>query len=87
MGNKFSKSTIVIRFNLLPVCLSIPPFAFVLLFISSFYVLSSYFCFTEFGGGFYSSNFEKFRDAAPLRAERTLVIPPSLILLVAIVLF
>ena len=42
LANKFSKSTIVIRFNLLPVYLSIPPFAFVLLFISSFYVLSSY---------------------------------------------
>ena len=43
-------------------------------------------CFTEFGGGSYRSNFEKFRDAAPLRAERTLI-PPSLILLVVIVLF
>ena len=36
-------------------------------------------CFTEFGGGSYLSNFEKFRDAAPLRAERALI-PPSLIL-------
>ena len=62
-------------------------FAFVLLFISSFYVLSSYCLVIVSLSLVVVSNFEKFRDAAPLRAERTLVIPPSLILLVVIVLF
>ena len=43
-ANKFSESTIVIRFNLLQVCPSVPPFAVVVVFLSFFfYVLNSYF--------------------------------------------
>ena len=66
---------------------SVPPFLFVVVFISSFLCSEQLFlCFTEFGGGSYRSNFEKFRDTAPLRAKRTLI-SPSLILLVVIVPF
>ena len=86
MANKFSNTTVAIRFNLLQVCPSVPPFSVVVVFISSFLCSEQLFCFIEFGGDSYRSNFEKFRDAAPLRAERTLI-PPSLILLVVIVLF
>ena len=45
-ANKFSKTTIVIRFKFIQVCQSVPPFVFaVLWFTLSFHVLpSSYFC-------------------------------------------
>ena len=57
---------IAIRFNLLQVCPSVPPFVFVVLSIHSFTILCRYFCFTQFGGSFHRLNFEKFRDTAPL---------------------
>ena len=80
-------NTVAFRFNLLQVCPSVPPISFVVVFINSFLCSEQLFlCFLEFGGGFYRSNFEKLRDAAHLRAERTLI-PPRLILLVVIVLF
>ena len=37
------KSTILIRFNLLPVCPSVPTFVFAVLLIPSFNILSDYF--------------------------------------------
>ena len=70
MANKFSKTTVVIRFNLLQVCPSVPPVAVVVVFISSFLCSEQLFlCFSEFGGGSYCSNFEKFRDAPPFRLD------------------
>ena len=44
-ANKFSKTTISIRFNLLQVCPSMPIFVFIVLLMPSFYVLSGYFPF------------------------------------------
>ena len=45
----FQKPTIAIRFYLLQVCPSVPPFVFAALFIPSFHVLSGlFFCFTQF---------------------------------------
>ena len=50
----FQKPTIAIRFYLLQVCPSVPPFVLARLFISSFHVLRDYFfCFTQFGGSSY----------------------------------
>ena len=40
----FQKTTISIRFNLLQVSPSLPPFRFAMIFIPSCHVLSSYFC-------------------------------------------
>ena len=40
----FQKPTTTIRFNLLEVCPSVPPFVFAVLFLPSFNVLSCYFC-------------------------------------------
>ena len=45
----FQTPLIVIRFNLLQVCPSVPPFVLAVLIIPSFHVLRSYFCFTQFG--------------------------------------
>ena len=42
-GKQVFKNTTVICFNLLQVCLSVPPFVFAMLFIPSFHVLSSSF--------------------------------------------
>ena len=65
---KFSNTTIAIRFNLVQVSPSLPPFVLAVLFVHSFHVLSGYICFTRFGGGSHWLNFEKeFRDTAPLR--------------------
>ena len=64
---KFSNTTIAIRFNLVQVSPSLPPFVLAMLFVHSFHVLSGYICFTRFGGGSHWLNFEKeFRDTAPL---------------------
>ena len=80
LANEFSKSTIVIRFNLLQVCPSVPPFAVVVVFISSFLCSELLLlCFTEFGGGSYRSNFEKFRDAALLGCEQTDATTPNIV--------
>ena len=45
----FQKLLIVIRFNLLQVCPSVPPVVLAVLIIPSFYVSRSCFCFTQFG--------------------------------------
>ena len=45
----FQKLLIVVRFNLLQVCSSVPPFVLAVLIIPSFHVVRSYFCFTQFG--------------------------------------
>ena len=50
-------------------CPSVSPFVFAVLFIPPFNGLSSYFCFTQFGGSSHCLNFDKFRDIAPLRSN------------------
>ena len=68
--NKFSKSTIAIRFNIVLVCPSVPPFVFAVIysFFQCFYWL--FLCFTPFGDSFHCLNFDKFRDTAALKNSK-----------------
>ena len=54
--NKFPKTLIAIRYNILQVCPSVLPFVFAVSFIPSFFnYLNGYFlCFTQFGDGSHS---------------------------------
>ena len=62
-ANKFSKAIISIRFNLLHVYPSMPPFAFVVLFILSFHVLRRYFYVSlSLVASSHCLNFDKFRQ-------------------------
>ena len=67
-ANKFSKTTIANRFNLLQVCPSAsPPFPFVMLFKPFFFSFFEwlFFCFTQFGDSSHFLNLDKLRDTAP----------------------
>ena len=61
------KPAIAIHFNLLQVCLSVPPFVFAVFFIPSLTIVSGYIFlyFSQYVGGFIRLNFEKFRVTAP----------------------
>ena len=65
------KPAIAIHFNLLQVCLSVPPFVFAVLFIPSLTIVSGYFCFSQYVGGFIRLNFDKFRVTAPFIKHST----------------
>ena len=67
------KPAIAIHFNLLQVCLSVPPFVFAVLFIPSLTTVSGYFCFSQYVGGFIRLNFDKFRVTAPFIKHSSVV--------------
>ena len=63
----FQKPTTAIRFNLLEVCPSVPPFVFAVLFLPSFNVLSCYFCvLLNLEAAPRVRIFDNIRDTAPL---------------------
>ena len=72
----FSKITIAIRFNLLQVCPSVPPFVISVIYTFFSFVEQLSLCFTETGGSSRYLNFDTFHDTGPSIGKELIHIVP-----------
>ena len=73
LKNLFLKQTIIIRFNLLHVCLSMRPFVFAVFSYLILVFCGFILCFTHFAGSSLFLNYNTFRAIAPVANVQPIV--------------